>query len=75
MLCQDEPRLHVREAASPARCTACPPDRVCAWDCEQGLSIPDIEYGAQLLLDGKLDAPVLAPDADPALWERYNGVW
>jgi hypothetical protein len=64
----------VREAANPARCASCPPDRVCAWSCEQGLSIPDIEVGAQLLLEGKLDAQVLQPDVDPALCARYNDV-
>ncbi len=74
MLNPCETHVRVREAASPARCAACPPDRVCAWDCEQGLSVPDIEHGAQLLREGKLATPTLAPEAEAALWARYNAV-
>lgn len=74
MLYPYETHTRVREAASPARCAACPPDRVCAWDCEQGLSIPDIEHGARLLREGRLAAPSLSPEAEPALWTRYNAL-
>lgn len=74
MLYSRETRVHIREAASPARCASCPPGRVCAWDCEQGLSIPDIEHGAQLLREGKLATPTLLPEAEAALWARYNAV-
>lgn len=66
--------IRARMRASAARCATCPPERVCAWDCEQGLSIPDIMNGVTLLLEGKLNRAEPAPvPADRAIWQRYNG--
>lgn len=41
----------VKQAAGPvdqARCDACPPERVCAWDCEQGQGVLEILMGEAL---------------------------
>jgi len=60
----------------PKRCAHCPPDRVCAWACEQGWGVHEIAVHTNLIQNG-----VLAPPADPeediasvrqGIWEGYN---
>lgn len=67
------PRLHTR--ASESRYRHCPPERVCAWACVQGIGIPDVVIGAALAL---ADVPGSGdPGIEPtrqALWDRYNTV-
>lgn len=63
----------VPSCVDPTRCATCPPDRVCAWACEQGWGVVDV------LISKSLPVPDEAPDEasrDPALnqalWESYN---
>jgi hypothetical protein len=58
-------------------CASCPPDRICAWSCLQGIGISDAVVGAALLLDGRLnpqpDEPEPAEEAaQDALWDSFN---
>lgn len=72
-----ETPFQLKTRASDARCAHCPPERVCAWSCVQGMNNADIVTGAALeqsqtwaLEHGE------APDmqaAQQALWELYNG--
>ena len=39
------------------RCKDCPPDRVCAWDCEQGQGVLEILMGEALADQAKLNWP------------------
>ena len=36
------------EPVDQSRCDACPPERVCAWDCEQGQGVLEILMGEAL---------------------------
>lgn len=56
------------------RCLSCPPDRVCAWACAQGLGVIDNWISA--IRAHELAWPA-NPDIAPvhrALWECYNSV-
>ena len=58
-------------------CENCPPDRVCAWDCEQGLGMLEILLGQALAEEARLARPIVMPDPNlapisEALWETYN---
>jgi hypothetical protein len=56
------------------RCDNCPPERVCAWDCEQGQGVLEIMMG-EALADQAREPLELEPDADPierALYEIYT---
>jgi hypothetical protein len=60
----------------PARCAVCPPDRVCAWACEQGWGVNDILVEITLIEAGKLPPPESVDEAvqcvRQAMWERFN---
>ncbi|MEP0762121.1 MAG: hypothetical protein HRF48_05215 [Chloroflexota bacterium] len=67
------PRL--LERASDCRCAHCPPERVCAWSCVQGLSPFDIVIGAALEQSDSWALQTPAPGQEAvhqALWETYN---
>jgi hypothetical protein len=60
----------------PQRCMECPPERVCAWACQQGWGAHEILIEMSLI-----DQGVLSPHPNPqvdidnvrnALWEDYN---
>jgi hypothetical protein len=57
-----------------ARCDKCPPERVCAWDCEQGQGLLEIMMGEALAEQAR--RPIeLEPDAEPidrVLYEIYT---
>ena len=60
-----------------ACCANCLPDRVCAWDCEQGLGVLEILLGQALAEQARLAQPIVMPDPSlapisEALWETYN---
>jgi hypothetical protein len=38
------------------RCDRCPPERVCAWDCEQGQGVLEILMGEALAEQARADA-------------------
>ena len=56
-----------------ARCDDCPPDRVCAWDCEQGQGVLEILMGEALADQAKLNWPD-SQDVEPeqTLYEIYT---
>ena len=39
---------------NPQRCDNCPPERVCAWDCEQGQGVLEILMGEALAEQARL---------------------
>ena len=66
-------RLQTRARA--CRCRDCPPDRVCAWDCVQGMNMADIVIGATLALERQINIP--DPEEENSfvfegLWRTYN---
>lgn len=73
---KDQPTPEAPTCVDPERCAECPPDKVCAWACEQGWGMHEIAIENQLIADG-----VLPPQPDPtedvqcvrqAMWDRYN---
>lgn len=67
------PRLLTRATAS--RCDNCPPDRVCAWGCVQGMNQADIVVGAWLEQSRSWAFQSETPAPDPALhaiMESFN---
>jgi hypothetical protein len=56
------------------RCDDCPPERVCAWDCEQGQGVLEIMMGEALIAEAR--RPIKTePDVAPierALYEIYT---
>ena len=68
---------HVKKAIRPVvdqeRCKNCPPDRVCAWDCEQGQGVLEILMGEALADQAKLNWPD-KPSVEPEqiLYEIYT---
>ncbi len=56
------------------RCDNCPPERVCAWDCEQGQGVLEIMMGEALAEQARRDWPI-AVNSDlvqQALHEAYR---
>jgi len=61
---------------SECRCENCPPERVCAWACVQGMNIEDIIIGAMLEDSTNWAFQTERPEAEPvrqALWNSFNG--
>lgn len=58
------------------RCEACPPERVCAWDCEQGQGVLEIMMGEALAEQARLAAResigLEAEPIDRVLYEIYT---
>ncbi|GAB4415300.1 MAG: hypothetical protein Kow00106_10700 [Anaerolineae bacterium] len=70
------PASRLLERANEARCAQCPPERVCAWACVQGINRADAIAGAVLEQSHSWarQAPVAGLAAvQQALWEMYNG--
>ncbi len=56
------------------RCNNCPPERVCAWDCEQGQGVLEIMMGEALAEQARLHLRV-EPEVEPieqVLYEIYT---
>ena len=57
-----------------SRCADCPPERVCAWDCEQGQGVLEIMMGEALAVEAR--QPIgTEPDVEQierALYEIYT---
>lgn len=74
---QQTPPFHLKARATETMCATCPPDRVCAWGCVQGMNHADIVIGAALEQSSGWarthhdDPGTLA--TQHALWELYNG--
>ena len=55
------------------RCKDCPPDRVCAWDCEQGQGVLEILMGEALADQAKLSLPDEQNiESEQVLYEIYT---
>ncbi len=63
---------HIWVTASPSPCDDCPPERVCAWACMQGMGVEEIVIGAALAREGVLDQATAGDAVRAALWGRYN---
>ena len=67
----------VKQAIEPVdqdRCADCPPERVCAWDCEQGQGVLEIMMGEALAEQARLPLPTES-EAEPGqqvLYEIYT---
>ena len=67
----------VKKAIEPVdqdRCADCPPERVCAWDCEQGQGVLEIMMGEALAEQARLPLPTES-EAEPGqqvLYEIYT---
>lgn len=62
------------EPVDQARCDDCPPERVCAWDCEQGQGVLEIMMG-EALTDQVRQPLKTEPDVaviERALYEIYT---
>ena len=62
------------EPVDQARCDDCPPERVCAWDCEQGQGVLEILMGEALADEARQPLKV-EPDVvviERALYEIYT---
>lgn len=74
---QQTPSYQLKTRATEAMCANCPPDRVCAWGCVQGMNSADIVIGAALeqsihwAREHESDPGTQA--TQQALWELYNG--
>jgi hypothetical protein len=51
------------------RCDDCPPERVCAWDCEQGQGVLEIMMGEALAEQARLMLPTGSEPAQQALYD------
>jgi hypothetical protein len=54
------------------RCDDCPPERVCAWDCEQGQGVLERMMGEALAEQARLMLPVGSEPAQQALRVIYT---
>ena len=55
-----------------ARCDDCPPERVCAWDCEQGQGVLEIMMGEALAEQARTTLPVGSEPTQQALYDIYT---
>ncbi len=65
----------VQKAVGPVdqeRCEACPPERVCAWDCEQGQGVLEILMGEALAERARQYLPIEPEPTQQALYEIYT---
>jgi hypothetical protein len=73
-----DPVTKAIESVDQARCDDCPPERVCAWDCEQGQGVLEIMMGEALAAEARAASltPIKTePDVEPierALYEIYT---
>ena len=54
------------------RCDDCPPERVCAWDCEQGQGVLEIMMGEALAEQARQKLPVESEPTQQALYDIYT---
>lgn len=76
MATQTQSFTRLLDHASERRCQNCPPDRVCAWACVQGMNVEDIIIGALLENSPSWVFQTKYPEAEPihqALWDSFNG--
>jgi hypothetical protein len=57
---------------NPACCDECPPERVCALDCEQGQGVLEIMMGEALAEQARLMLPVGSEPTQQALYDIYT---
>jgi hypothetical protein len=62
----------VVEPVNQDRCADCPPERVCAWDCEQGQGLLEILMGEALAEQARLMLPVGSEPTQQALYDIYT---
>jgi hypothetical protein len=55
-----------------ARCDDCPPERVCAWDCEQGQGVLEILMGEALAEQARSTLPIGSEPTQQALYDIYT---
>ncbi len=69
-----DPVKKANEPVDQDRCEHCPPERVCAWDCEQGQGILEILMGEALAEQARLPhrSEREADPAQQALYEIYT---
>lgn len=72
---QSDYKYDLLSRVSAFQCRACPPSRVCAWDCAQGANVADIVVKASLATSraAATDEPGQSA-ARQGLWNRYNRV-
>ena len=57
---------------NPERCADCPPERVCAWDCEQGQGVLEIMMGEALAEQARAMLPSGSEPTRQALYDIYT---
>ena len=70
-----DPVQQAIDPVDPERCANCPPERVCAWDCEQGQGVLEILMGEALAEEAKLYWRAETKEIEPAnqaLYEIYT---
>ncbi|HTP11813.1 MAG TPA: hypothetical protein VMP08_26345 [Anaerolineae bacterium] len=55
-----------------SRCDDCPPERVCAWDCEQGQGVLEIMMGEALAEQARTKLPEGSEPTQQALYDIYT---
>jgi hypothetical protein len=55
-----------------SRCDDCPPERVCAWDCEQGQGVLAILMGDALAEQARTTLPIGSEPTRQALYDIYT---
>jgi hypothetical protein len=60
------------EPVDQVRCDDCPPERVCAWDCEQGQGVLEILMGEALAEQARLMLPIGNEPTQQALYDIYT---
>lgn len=75
----DQPITEIPTCVDSELCAQCPPDKVCAWACEQGWGMHEIAIERQLIAQGVIPAYVdpqeavrQVEDTDDAMWDIYN---
>ena len=54
------------------RCDDCPPERVCAWACEQGQDVLEMMMGEALAEQARLMLPVGSEPAQEGLYDIHT---
>ncbi|MFN8597853.1 MAG: hypothetical protein U0559_16925 [Anaerolineae bacterium] len=70
-----DPVTKLIEPVDQARCDNCPPERVCAWDCEQGQGVLEILMGDALADQARDARKPIEPEVESierTLYEIYT---
>jgi hypothetical protein len=65
----------IKQAVGPVdqdRCDNCPPERVCAWDCEQGRGVLEIMMGEALAEQARAMLPIDKEQTRQAPFDIYT---